>query len=246
MAEGRATVLQFPRPARIIRRRFRRILPQRLCQPRLRGDDQRDSIIVDWRRLLSNGTRLSFSETPEAGWTFTGWNHDVSGSANPASLNVSDEIFVTADYSTTAAPVTVTSLSPAAAVSGGPNFTLTINGKRVCSRQPGVCSTIFSAPATFVTSNKLTVAMTSADLAAAGGQQVFVENFPAALAVRPLLRCRSMCASAPVVRPTPQTVAFGAQPVSTTSAVKERQRQEYEHYSGDGEFDYPERRLCYL
>ena len=46
------------------------------------------------------GSLLSFAETVNSGWTFTGWQFDRSGTQNPASLTVSDEELVAADYNT--------------------------------------------------------------------------------------------------------------------------------------------------
>src|SRR5262249_48281155 len=116
-------------------------------------------------------------------------------------------------------PLTVTSLSPAAAIVGGANFTLTINGTGFAPDSVVFVNNVFRT-ATFVNSNKLTVAMTSADLAAAGGQQVFVENFPSGASCATFQALPFNVASAPTVKPTPQSNAFGAQPVATTSAVK--------------------------
>lgn len=75
-----------------------------------------------------SGDALTFTETPNAGWLFTGWQYDLSGTSSSQPLTVTDEVLVTADYNTVATPLTLTSLSPAAAVAGGPPFTLTLNG----------------------------------------------------------------------------------------------------------------------
>ena len=65
------------------------------------------------------GSLLSFSETPNTGWTFTGWLYDLSGTTSPQNLTVSDEVLVAADYSTTSTRLQVTSLSPPSATAGG-------------------------------------------------------------------------------------------------------------------------------
>src|SRR5208282_5844465 len=75
-----------------------------------------------------SGAALTFSETPNTGWLFTEWQYDLSGNSTSLPLTVTDEVLVTADYNTVATPLTLTSLSPAAAVAGGPKFTLTLNG----------------------------------------------------------------------------------------------------------------------
>jgi len=74
------------------------------------------------------GTLLTFTETPNTGWTFTEWQQNLSGNTNPQNVTMTDELLVVADYSTTTAPVTLTGLSPSAAVSGGGNFTLILTG----------------------------------------------------------------------------------------------------------------------
>ncbi len=123
------------------------------------------------------GQLLSFSQTPNTGWTFTGWLYDLTGTGSPQSLTVSDEVLVAADYNTTSIPLSVSSLNPAAAVAGGGNFSLTINGAGFTASTLVFINGVFRT-ATFVNSNKLTVAMTAADIAIPGAFQVFVENFP--------------------------------------------------------------------
>src|SRR5262249_15700699 len=61
--------------------------------------------------FYDSGTLLSLSETPNAGWTFTGWQHDLSGTQNPINLTANDEMYVTADYNTVSTPLSVSSLS---------------------------------------------------------------------------------------------------------------------------------------
>ena len=78
--------------------------------------------------FYDSSTLLTFSQTPQAGWTLTGWQHDLSGTQNPITLTANDEMYVTAEYNTVSAPISVSSLSPASAVAGGAGFTLTING----------------------------------------------------------------------------------------------------------------------
>jgi hypothetical protein len=166
-----------------------------------------------------SGHLLTFSETPATGWTFTGWQHDLSGNGNPQNITMNDELLVTADYSTTATPLTLTSISPSAAVAGGGNFTLTLNGTGFTSGTLVFVNNLFRA-STFVNANKITVAMTTTDLATPGGFQIFAENFPngaacAAFGARPF-----NVAGSPIVKPTPLGLSFSPQPVSTSSTRK--------------------------
>ncbi|HWY20406.1 MAG TPA: choice-of-anchor D domain-containing protein [Candidatus Acidoferrum sp.] len=165
------------------------------------------------------GTLLTFTETPNPGWTFTEWQQNLSGNTNPQNVTMNDELLVVADYSTTTTPVTLTSLSPSAAVSGGGNFTLTLTGAGFTSSTLVFVNNSFRT-STFVNSTKITVAMTSADLTTAGAQQIFVENFPSGAACAAYGALPFVVASAPIVTPTPQTLSFSSQLVNTTSSNK--------------------------
>jgi len=165
------------------------------------------------------GQLVTFSQTPNTGWTFTGWLYDLTGTGNPQSLTVSDEVLAAADYNTASAPLSISSLTPAAAVAGGGNFTLAINGAGFTSSTLVFVNGVFRT-ATLVNSNTLNVAMTTADITTPGAFQIFIENFPsgalcAAVASRPFF-----VANHPIVTPTPLSVAFPAQIVGTTSAAK--------------------------
>jgi len=165
------------------------------------------------------GTLLTFTETPNPGWTFTEWQQNLSGNMNPQNVTMNDELLVTADYSTTATPVTLTSLSPSAAVSGGGNFTLTLNGTGFTSGTLVFVNNVFRT-STFVNSSKITVAMTSADLTTPGAQQIFVENFPSGATCAAYGALPFTVASAPTFTPSPQTLTFSSQVAGTTSATK--------------------------
>jgi len=90
---------------------------------------------------------------------------------------VSDEVLVTGDYNTNSTPLTLTSLSPAAAVPGGPNFTLLLNGTGFSASS--VVSVDGAFPAvTFVNSTQLSVPVTAAQIAKPGAFQVWVDSFP--------------------------------------------------------------------
>jgi hypothetical protein len=125
-----------------------------------------------------SATVLTFTQTTNPGWTFTGWQYDLNGTLNPKMLTVNDEVLVTADYNTTTTPLTLTSLSPASVLSGSSSFTLTLNGTGFTP------SSIVSVNGTFPTVNfinstQLTVTVPAAAVAQPGGFQVWVDNFPA-------------------------------------------------------------------
>ena len=169
--------------------------------------------------FYDSGSLLSFNQTAASGWTFTGWQHDLSGTGNPQNLTVADEIYVTSDYNTASPVLTMTSLVPAAAVAGAGNLTLAINGTGFTSGSLVFINGVFRT-STFVNANTLTVAMTSADFAVPGGFQVFVENFPNGAACAAYAARTFYVANHPIVTPTPLSVSFPAQVIGTTSAVK--------------------------
>ena len=124
------------------------------------------------------GTALTFTESHNSGWTFTGWQYDLTGIMNPKMLTVTDEVLVTADYNTTTTPLTLTSLSPASVLSGNPAFTLTLNGTGFTPNTVVSVNGAFPA-VTFINSTQLTVPVTAAQVAQPGGFQVWADNFPA-------------------------------------------------------------------
>ena len=124
-----------------------------------------------------SGQQLSFSASPTAGWTFGGWANDITGTANPASLTATDEALVFANFNTTGAVLTLTSLSPSSALAGGKAFTLTLNGTGFTPNSLVFINNQFRA-STYVSGQQLQVAMTATDIASPTNFQVFVENFP--------------------------------------------------------------------
>lgn len=165
------------------------------------------------------GDTLTFTETPEPGWLFTGWQYDLSGTSASAPLTVSDEVLVAADYNTVATPLALTSLSPAAAVPGGPSFTLTLNGTGFTSE------TLVSVAGTFptvkfISSTQLSVPVTAAQIAKPGAFQVWVEGFPAGASCAAFAELPFNVANSPIVLPSTLSLSFGAQVVNTTSASK--------------------------
>jgi len=166
-----------------------------------------------------SGDSLSFAETPNTGWLFTGWQYDLSGTGNLGSLTVTDEVLVTADYNTVATPLTLTSLSPAAAVAGGPTFTLTLNGTGFTpSSSVSVNGT--SPAVKFISSTQLSVSVASTLITKPGAFQVWVETSPSGAPCAAFVALPFTVAHSPIVSPTPLSLAFSPQIVGTTSASK--------------------------
>jgi hypothetical protein len=126
------------------------------------------------------GQVLTYTATPTTTpqlWTFAGWTFDLTGTTTPANLTATDETLVFANFNIVAAPLTLTSLSPSSADTGGSAFTLTLMGTGF-SPASNVSVNGSYRTVTYVNAETLQVPITTADLATAGTFQVFVENFP--------------------------------------------------------------------
>jgi hypothetical protein len=127
--------------------------------------------------FYDTGTSLQFSATPDSGWTFAGWTYDLTGAVNPASLTASDETLVYANFNTTSAPLTLTSLAPAAARAGMSTFTLTLTGTGFTPQSLVVVNGQYPT-VSYVSPTELQVTVPASDVAAPAAFQVYVENFP--------------------------------------------------------------------
>ncbi|MFI5118141.1 MAG: choice-of-anchor D domain-containing protein [Terriglobales bacterium] len=167
------------------------------------------------------GSLITFTETPNPGWVFTGWLNDLSGTASIQNLTVSDEVLVNADYSTTSTRLQLTSISPPSATAGGGAFTLTINGQGFTSSTAAYINGAFRAP-TFVSSTQITVAMMSTDIATPGAFQVAVGNFPsgAVCAAYVPTTFYVLLASGGTAVVSPASLTFSNQAAGTTSSSK--------------------------
>jgi len=166
-----------------------------------------------------SGDNLTFTETPNTGWTFTGWQYDLSGTSSSQPLTINDEVLAVADYNTTATPLTLTGMSPSAAVPGGPNFTLTLNGTGFTSKT--IVSVAGTFPAVkFISSTQLSVTVTATQIANPGAFQVYVESFPTGASCAAFGFLPFTVANAAIVTPTPESLTFTPQSVGTTSASK--------------------------
>jgi hypothetical protein len=169
------------------------------------------------------GQVLTYTATPDATWTFAGWTYDLTGTTNPDSLTASDETLVFANFNTTNTPLTLTTISPTSAASGGPSFTLTLTGTGFTSGSLVSVNGAFLTPR-FVSSTELTVTVPAADITSPTAFQVYVENFPsgwtgcANFGYQPFFVFQA--ATAPIISATPATLTFASQAVGTTSASK--------------------------
>jgi hypothetical protein len=163
-----------------------------------------------------SGDALTFTETPNSGWLFTGWQYDLSGTSASQPLTVTDEVLVVADYNTVATPLTLTSLGPAAAVPGGPAFTLTLNGTGFSA------SSVVSVNGTFptvkfISSTQLSVPVSPALIAKPGAFQVWVDSFPSGATCAAFVALPFTVADKPIVSPSPLSVSFAPLLVGTTT-----------------------------
>ncbi|MBV8357376.1 MAG: hypothetical protein JO189_05500 [Deltaproteobacteria bacterium] len=128
--------------------------------------------------FYTNGTTVTFDQTVNSGWEFTGWQGDLSGLTNPQLLKINAEEAVYANYNTAPTPLSITSLSPPNAHAGKPGFTLTINGAGFTSQTLVFIASKYRSGSIYISSTQITVPMFATDIATAGGLQVGVENFP--------------------------------------------------------------------
>lgn len=154
-----------------------------------------------------NGTTLTFTETPNSGWLFTGWQYDLSGTSSSLPLTVTDEVLVVADYNTITTSLTLTSLDPFRALAGGGNFTLTLNGTGFTPSSVVSVNGTFPTMS-FINSTQLSVPVTAAQIVTPGAFQVWVENYPNGAA------CAAFAA-------LPFTVDYRLTPVQLNSVVSE-------------------------
>ncbi len=112
------------------------------------------------------GTAVTLTAQPAAGWNFTGWQLDLTGTTSPATVTMDRGRSVRPLFNITADPFAVTGVSPAGAAVNAADFTLTVNGSGF-SNQTTYC--VFDADGresrvcgntTFVSGNQLQVPIT--------------------------------------------------------------------------------------
>jgi Astacin (Peptidase family M12A)/Divergent InlB B-repeat domain/Abnormal spindle-like microcephaly-assoc'd, ASPM-SPD-2-Hydin len=169
--------------------------------------------------FYNSGDLVTFTETPNSGWTFTGWQYDLTGTSSSQPLTVSDEVLVAADYNTAATPLTLTSLSPAEVLPGSAAFTLTLNGNGFTPSTVVSVNGAFPA-VTFISPTQITVPVTAAQITKPGAFQVWADNFPSGAACAAFVALPFTVADSPVVSASPFSVNFAPQVLGTTSAAK--------------------------
>jgi hypothetical protein len=126
--------------------------------------------------FYTKGAKVRVTETPQAGWTLTGWSGDLTGRAASQVLTVNDEELAIATLNTSATPLTLTSLSPDILKSGAAGGTVKILGTGFT---PGTYAYVNNAyrASTYVNSKEIEVPVTASDLATAGAFPIGVANF---------------------------------------------------------------------
>jgi hypothetical protein len=180
------------------------------------------------------GQILNVDATPTPSWTFAGWTYDLTGTTNPDSLTANDETLVFVNFNTTATPLTLTSLNPGAAVSGGATFTLTLTGTGFTAGSivgivtfPGGVATYNYPAVTFVNSTTLKVPVTAAEIAGPGALQIYVENFPAGwngcavFGYQTFLISQGTGGGTPLITATPTSITFKAKQAVGSMSVSQ-------------------------
>jgi len=75
-----------------------------------------------------HGRTIALSVAPKAGWTFTGWSDDLTGTATSQSLGVTGEVYVTASFNLSPERFAVTGTSRLFAAAGDPGFDIVVYG----------------------------------------------------------------------------------------------------------------------
>ena len=122
-----------------------------------------------------HGRTIALSVAPKAGWTFTGWSDDLTGTATSQSLGVTGEVYVTASFNLSPERFAVTGTSRLFAAAGDPGFDIVVYGSGFTSS-----SVVFvagpSRATTVIDGNRARVTLNAADLANPGELRVSVGN----------------------------------------------------------------------
>jgi hypothetical protein len=170
--------------------------------------------------FYAGGTTVNFSQTPLAGWKFTGWQRDLDGNASPAPLTMDDEHVVVAGYNTVKAPISITTLAPAFVTAGQSGLTLKIKGRGFTAASRVWVNGVFRLPLT-ATSKLLTVDILASEVAQPGAVSILVDNVPPGAwtcsdyAVRALPV--SSGSAVPQAQASPASLKFAKQAVGTSS-----------------------------
>ena len=170
------------------------------------------------------GTLLNFAETPATGLSFTGWLYDLSGTGSPQNLTVNDEVLVAADYNVITKPLAITSLSPASVAAGGAGLYAHHQRHRFHEQHLRLHQRSLPRCRDVVSSTKVTVPLTAADIGTAGAFQVEVDNFNTA-GCGPYVGTTFYVTigsggGTPVVSVSPKSLTFTSTAAGTSSASK--------------------------
>jgi len=127
----------------------------------------------------NSGTNVILTATPLAGYTFSSWSGDATGTANPLTVNVNGNKNITANFTSNASNFTLNVTAINGSVSRNPNQLTYPNGTNVVltpAANPGYSFTSWSVDATG-NANPLTVTM--------NGNKNITANFTGALAQGP-------------------------------------------------------------
>ena len=131
--------------------------------------------------FYEDGTSVTSTATPNPAFpavVFAGWSGSITGSVNPDTTIVHDQFVPTASFNLIAAPIAVTSLTPAsAAPSSSAAPAITIKGTGFTAGNTYTYWNGNYRPNSFVSSAEITMQLTAGDLATAGGQDVWVGNY---------------------------------------------------------------------
>ena len=129
--------------------------------------------------FYAHGTPLTLTANPAQGWSLTSWviNNVASGTANPLSVAIGDQLYVTAKFlpPAFAAPV-ATSLTPSTAPAGSGSTTVTIDGSNFNAASKVLLNGSVAASYAFVNSTRMTVVIPSSMLVSPGSITVTVRN----------------------------------------------------------------------
>src|ERR1700730_10391197 len=130
--------------------------------------------------FYEDGTNVTATATANSnypGMVFSGWTGSLSGNANPQMTTIHDQFVPTANFNTISTPITITSLSPAAAPANSGALDVTMNGTGFTSNTTYVYWNNSFRSSSYVSSTQLTLHLNAGDLVNPGGQDVFVGNY---------------------------------------------------------------------
>jgi hypothetical protein len=127
--------------------------------------------------FYTKGAKVKVAAAPASGWLLTGWSGDLTGKRATQTLTVNDEELAIATYDTSTAPLALTTLSPDILPAGSSGGAVKIRGTGFTANSIVFVNNSYRA-STFVSAKEIDVALTSADLPAAGAFPIAVSNFP--------------------------------------------------------------------